>query len=211
MNLDSSRRRGPKPVRQSLRFQQREAARAGILDAAEELIAAKGLHGAPLVDIARRAGVAVGTLYNYFADRDDLVRALFESRRALIRPQILEAIARGRELRFEAHLRKFVTDTLTIYDQHRRFLKVVFEAEHLKPVGNTSAAEMQIAVDEIVAKGVLEGELAAGPTAELVGLTIWGGLKANVMRRISDGRPLGDFADDLVTLVLDGARKKPSR
>jgi AcrR family transcriptional regulator len=207
VNLDSSRRRGPKPVRQSLRFQQREAARAGILDAAEELIAAKGLHGAALVDIARRAGVAVGTLYNYFADRDDLVRALFESRRALIRPKILEAIGRGRELRFEAHLRTFVRELLAVYDQHRQFLKVAFEAEHLKPAGNTSAQEMQAAIEEIIAKGVLEDELAAGPSAELAGLAVWGTLKAVVMRRIADGRTLVDFADALVSMILDGARK----
>src|SRR5678815_1807406 len=85
VNLDSPRSTRRK---QALRSQLREAVRATILDAAEELIAAKGLHGAGLAQIAKRAGVAVGTLYNYFDDRDALVRALFETRRAAVRPKL---------------------------------------------------------------------------------------------------------------------------
>src|SRR4051812_12638687 len=86
VNLDSSRRRA---AQARLKSQLRETVRTQILDAAEELIAARGFQSAPLALIARRAGVAVGTLYNYFADRDAMIRALFESRRAVLRPKLV--------------------------------------------------------------------------------------------------------------------------
>ncbi len=46
-----------------------------LLDAALEVLAEQG-EGFSTVDIAARAGVSHGTIYNYFADRDELVAAL---------------------------------------------------------------------------------------------------------------------------------------
>ncbi len=150
VNLDSSRRRAPKP-REALRSQLRETVRAAILDAAEELIALKGLHGAGLAQIAKKAGVAVGTLYNYFEDRDAMVRALFETRRATLRPKVLEAFSAGAGQSFEPRLRTFMRDLFEAFESHRRYVKVLFEAEHLKPVGGHQ--DLLTAIDEIIAVG----------------------------------------------------------
>ncbi|QTN18391.1 helix-turn-helix transcriptional regulator [Brevundimonas sp. AJA228-03] len=51
--------------------------RAALLDAATEVFAKDGIE-APLVEIARRAGVGRGTLYRHFPERIDLVVALLE-------------------------------------------------------------------------------------------------------------------------------------
>src|SRR5919112_351206 len=51
--------------------------RARILAAARELVAAAGAD-ATMEDIARRAGVAVGTLYRHFPAKEDLVAAVVE-------------------------------------------------------------------------------------------------------------------------------------
>jgi len=57
-----------------------EARRAAILDAALDEFTARGYEGARLDDVAKRAGVAKGTIYLYFADKEtlfqDLVRSL---------------------------------------------------------------------------------------------------------------------------------------
>src|SRR6266568_3198496 len=53
--------------------------RAGlILDVAEEMLAEKGYHDTSMDEIAARAGVAKGTLYQHFPSKEDLVFALFE-------------------------------------------------------------------------------------------------------------------------------------
>lgn len=49
--------------------------RARILDAARALVAETGVD-APVDEVARRAGVAVGTLYRHFPAKDDLVAAV---------------------------------------------------------------------------------------------------------------------------------------
>lgn len=51
--------------------------RARLLKAAAELFAAEALAEVTLKDVARAAGVGVGTVYRHFPDKDDLVEALF--------------------------------------------------------------------------------------------------------------------------------------
>ncbi|HEY6422302.1 MAG TPA: helix-turn-helix domain-containing protein [Pseudonocardiaceae bacterium] len=51
--------------------------RGRILGAARELVAAAGVD-ATMEDIARRAGVAVGTLYRHFPAKEDLIAAVVE-------------------------------------------------------------------------------------------------------------------------------------
>src|SRR5580698_10414772 len=62
----------------------REEARAlfrnAILDAAEVVFVEHGFHGARIQDIAERARIAVGTVYNHFADKDEVLSALLEER-----------------------------------------------------------------------------------------------------------------------------------
>jgi AcrR family transcriptional regulator len=51
--------------------------RADIIQAALELIADRGFHGAPMSAIADKAHVAAGTIYRYFENKDVLINELF--------------------------------------------------------------------------------------------------------------------------------------
>lgn len=199
MNFDSRKPRA------DLRDHLRETVRTSILDAAEELIAANGLHEVALAQIARRAGVAVGTLYNYFADRDAMIALLFERRRESLRPLMAAARTNGKALAFEPRLRLLMRDLLGALESHRRFVKVAVETEYHKRSPSTTAKDLHAAFEEVVAVGVQEGVIAEA-TAPLLTMLLAGAIKAVIMRRIADG---GDFvadADPIVSLMLDGAR-----
>ena len=51
-----------------------------IIDAAVDVFAARGFHQARVSDIAKRAGVADGTIYLYFKNKDDLLLSIFEEK-----------------------------------------------------------------------------------------------------------------------------------
>lgn len=51
--------------------------RAKLIASAIELFAAEGIHSASTNHIARAAGVAAGTLFNYFATKEELVQAAY--------------------------------------------------------------------------------------------------------------------------------------
>jgi AcrR family transcriptional regulator len=194
-------------VRSQLRSQLRESVSTAILEAAEDLIAAKGLSGAPLLQIAKRAGVAVGTLYNYFEDRDALIRALFEMRRATLRPQLKAAVSRGADLPFEQRLRAFVRDLFEVYEANRKFVKVAIETEHVKLTPSTNNQDVNNAIAELVKAGVKE-KVIAPSRADMLPLVIAGALKSVVLERISKNTKLdATDADALVDIYLDGARR----
>jgi len=52
------------------------------------LVAEHGFHGAPMAMVAKRAGVAVGTIYCYFENKDDLIRETH----AFLEQQILDVL-----------------------------------------------------------------------------------------------------------------------
>src|SRR5262245_48599311 len=72
--------RAPAPT--PLRARIREATSQAILTAAEEVFADEGFHAARMGEIANKAGVSVGTLYNHFEDREAMLAGLLAARRA---------------------------------------------------------------------------------------------------------------------------------
>lgn len=52
--------------------------RAAILDAARRVFAELGYDGATIRDVIRGTSLAAGTFYNYFPDKESLLRALFD-------------------------------------------------------------------------------------------------------------------------------------
>lgn len=71
--------------------------RALIIHAAVQVFAEKGYLLAPVSDIARRAGVADGTIYRYFKNKDDLLLSIFEEKMDELLVGLGEALAETRD------------------------------------------------------------------------------------------------------------------
>lgn len=67
--------------------------RVRITDAAVEVFAEKGFHQARISDIAKKAGVADGTIYLYFKNKEDLLLSVFEEKMDYLLEGLGEAIA----------------------------------------------------------------------------------------------------------------------
>lgn len=67
-------------VRERLREQQRATYREAILAAAERIFATRGFNGVRMSDVAAEAGMATGTLYNYFENKSEVLRSLIVAR-----------------------------------------------------------------------------------------------------------------------------------
>lgn len=70
------------------------------------VFAARGFYNARVSDIAREAGVADGTIYLYFKNKDDLLISLFEDRMEAILHRFRDELARFPDAR--ARLRRFI-------------------------------------------------------------------------------------------------------
>ena len=56
-----------------------EQTRAGIIDAAQALFVERGYHGTSMRQIAERAGLALGGIYNHFQSKEDLFVAVIDA------------------------------------------------------------------------------------------------------------------------------------
>jgi len=51
--------------------------RDAILNAALELLVEKGVHNTPMSEIAKAAGTGMGTIYNYFPNKEELINEIY--------------------------------------------------------------------------------------------------------------------------------------
>jgi len=206
VNIGSSTKKKVRPLRERVR----DAVSGAILDAAEEIIAERGVHQASMSEIAARAGVAVGTVYNHFADRDSLLRALFRVRRALISPEIVRLAEAGKSAGFEERLRGLVRSVLELLERHRRFVVVALEAEQIRNEPTSGGPSRPVmtalhtAAADILAAGASSGAIRRGDVDRLVRLLL-GAMRGLLRYRLEIGGPFTDDADFLVEVFLRGA------
>lgn len=191
--------------------------RNAILDAAETVFAQRGFHGARIQDIAAQARIAVGTVYNHFEQKDDVLSALLEERTEEMLAQLL---ATDDAPTFEARLRARVASLLAYVEQHRAFFAVATEhgvfagaaapgapaTKRLRRVEKFRAA-FRALVEEGIASGELE-PLGADALARFLGGTIRAFLLSSLAERDPDVKT---HAATIVDLFLRGAARRRGR
>lgn len=80
------------PPDEGLRERKKSARRAALVDAAQDLVRSRGLHGVTVEQICDRAGVSARTFFNYFDSKDDAVLGLARWR---IDEQVAAEVAAG--------------------------------------------------------------------------------------------------------------------
>lgn len=201
---------GSNPGAARARRTQKEATRQRVLDAARELFDTHGYQGTTIREIARHAGVAVGSVFTTFASKGEILSEVMQSR--------LDGLY-GELDRVMPHLRGSTADRLrTMFAIHfnfeapnvRLFLSHIAAAYDwtlpatAKPYGRTQGLQ-QIILD-CLAKGAAEGDvrrdadlqeivdLLMSAYAWTYRLAVTEGADAEAMTRVMD-RQIGLIAD----------------
>jgi AcrR family transcriptional regulator len=151
---------GVPAAKRRLRERFRAETRDAILAAAEAALAQHGARGARMEVIAQQAGIAVGTLYNYFADRQELIDALFEARRRELVEALDDALVQSEAEPFEARLAAFLAAGLGHFQAHRAFVALARHEELRAGVGRWSVLlEMRARAERLIDAGLAAGLL----------------------------------------------------
>jgi AcrR family transcriptional regulator len=197
---------------QKLRDRVREATAQAILTAAEELFADAGLHAARMDEIAARAGVSVGTLYNYFEDREALLAGLLEARQRELIGAVDAAVAAGAGRPFVERLRGLLFVLLDHCEGHRKFLHIALQREVALAKTERAARrkedtmrELHSRIDKLMKQGAAQGALRP-ETADLAPVFLMGMMRALVIRSVilDDRRGLLAEVDRLLDGFLHG-------
>jgi AcrR family transcriptional regulator len=199
---------------QSLRERFKETTLQAVLSAAEEVFADAGLHAAHMGEIAERAGVAVGTLYNHFADREALLAGLAEARFKEMIADMDGALKASAEQPFGVRARGLVVAMLTYYERHWKFMQIFLQGETgryqrtfptLVEAMRHKVREVRTRVEKLIAQGVREKAIRA-EVSDLAPFFLLGMLRALVMRRLYQDPTKGLVveADRLLAAFLHG-------
>lgn len=141
------------------------ARRAQILDAATQVFASKGFNRATIRDVAQAAGIADGTIYNYFANKADLLIGLLDRLNDTERRPASLALAAQASLAdyFRAYLRQRVEALWANADLFRAVLPELLANPELRK----RYYDDVIAPTMTLAEGALGGLVASGTMRDL--------------------------------------------
>jgi TetR/AcrR family fatty acid metabolism transcriptional regulator len=188
-----------------------------ILEAAALVFAEKGFHTTTIRDIAKRAGVADGTIYNYFDSKPALLLGIFERMRALIIQQNMPPMPT--ELDFPTFLRLFIRQPLiALKEQNFALFRIVISEmmvnEELRTLYYTQilAPTLQVA-EGFFAKHAVKWGMSATETALTVRAI--SGMVLGLMLEYIMGDPTlaaewDTLPDVLSNLLLHGVGAKPT-
>lgn len=138
-----------------------EQRRHQILEAALTVFSRKGYGGATVPDIAREAGIAVGTIYNYYKSKRDLLTSLFANY-VFTQPFVM-LLERSLETDDRTFFRSVIEDRLNFgFENMDRFFFLMSEVQRDPGLRQQYAQEVLWPVLVLLEK-YLESRVTSGP------------------------------------------------
>lgn len=178
--------------------------RGAILRAAVRLFGEGQYHGTSIPTLARAAGVAEGTIYIYFASKEDLAyTALAETSGAIERELVNSVPQQADPLRQLGYAATFL---LQVAEENIEAARYVLCVEHERYLGKRTAEAMALPslLEFVMANAVSRGETKILPPDVLVQLWL-GVVRAGILARANGllSRPLTDLAEQIALAAVD--------
>lgn len=148
--------------------------REAILDAALHAFAERGFHGTAVPRLAERASVGAGTIYRYFAHKEELVNAVYQRCKTDLMTQLLEAFPfdAGARHQFRVFWRRLASFARA-RPEAIGFLELHHHAPYLNPTSRALELESLQPVVAFFLQASEAGVLKARPPEVLISV-VWG-------------------------------------
>ncbi|MBX3182461.1 MAG: TetR/AcrR family transcriptional regulator [Polyangiaceae bacterium] len=202
-----------RPARKpSLQTQLKEASRTAILDAASDVFTLRG-RDAKMSEIAERAGVATGTLYNYFKSKEHVFDALAQRGKEEFKESLQRSRLAARPLE---RLTQIVTSAFTFLDERGALFAVHVERESSRivwlsrPAAKEPVRELIYQLTrEAIREGQEAGLIRQDAPLDLLVHSLLAFMEGAIATWLLGGRreALSPQAEVVVRLFIQGAHK----
>jgi len=158
--------------------------RQRILTATIQLIDENGLQSTPMSAIAKRAGVAMGTIYHYFPSKEELVAELYQELTDKLGKYALADYDAKAPVR--ARLARIVTNSTRFVLQHPQefmFWDQYAYSPYIKPLAKVDKSGWMKAMNQIFVDGQAQ-EILKPVDIELLTKAVWGIISALIKGHI---------------------------
>lgn len=184
-----------------------------IIDAAVEVIAENGYHSSQVSKIAKKAGVADGTIYLYFKNKEDILVSLFQEKMGQFIGSIEEEIKTKSNAKeklltlIEMHYSQLTKDHhLAIVTQ----LELRQSNKELRLMINDVLKPYLVLIDQIVQEGMDENLFNSSLDLRLIRQMIFGTLDETVTNWVMNDQKydLMKEAKEIHELIINGLSQK---
>ena len=186
-----------------------------ILRAAAQVFATRGYAATTTNHIAERAGVSIGSLYEYFPSKDALLVALMEAHlaegEAILEKAAVEATAAGEDL--DRVVARFVRAMVTFHAQDRALHRTLFEEAPLPRHVRRRLADVETRVIAVVEAFLRARPGTATHDPALAAAVVVHAVEALTHKLVVHGSPEVDvesYVDEMVGLVTGYLRSRGS-
>jgi AcrR family transcriptional regulator len=178
--------------------------RQRILDAAAQVFAEHGYVAGTTNRIAEQAGLSIGSLYQYFPNKDAVLRALMDAHVDAGARLLIERLSDGLPERLDDALRVFVRATIDNHRDNPRLHRVLFEEAPRAPAFLTRLHELeQVTVD--AAAQLLERHPGVHAGGRLSARMVVTTIESLVHRLITSPDPVdSQQLEDEIVILLTG-------
>ncbi len=167
-----------------------------IIEASVRVFAQKGFYNAKVADVAREAGVADGTIYLYFKNKDDLLISLFETKMEEILQRFsaileLEAGAADKLLEFFKLYFRFIEDDPQLAEVFQVELRQ--SGKFLKDYHNQKFIDFLNLIGRIITEGQDNGEFRSDLKINTMKLAIFGAIDELARQWILSDEPRSEL------------------
>jgi AcrR family transcriptional regulator len=188
-----------------------------IQEAALRVISRRGLDGTSMQAVAKEAGIAKGTIYLYFKNRDDMVARTASWAVAQLMKGLEPILAETDRRPFALRLRSLVETKIRFFHERRQFFRLYLATcgadKTTRRQRNREQLEQYLtSLAALLRRAMARGEIRRADAPRLA-LFLAEGVHAVIIRRLSEAKSPSPSqeADWIVTLLLDGLAKKGGR
>ncbi len=187
--------------------------REKILKAAISVFASRGFYNAKMEDIAREAGVAVGTTYLYFENKDDLMISIFEEEMEPLINRMRENMAA--KTTATEKIATFIHSHLTFVERnpdmaHLLEVEMRFCSQFILGYHGGRFKEYLDLISAALVEGQISGEFRTTIHPSIFKQIVFGAVD-QIATNYTVNKPkrllLSSFADEITSVILHGITK----
>ena len=176
-----------------------------IINAALELLVEKGVHNTPMSQVAKAAGTGMGTIYNYFPNKENLINEIYAGIKKQEENLFLEVDIDGPiKTRFE----NYMTVLIDFFMNHPSYFSFLQQLEASPIITDENKAKGRKSVD-IVASLLESGQqdrIIKNVKVEHILLFIGGAISCYLKRNINTAKNEQTPLEGHLNMVWDGIK-----